>query len=219
MIVREDEDLKLAVLDELDCEPILENSAIGVAVRNGVVTLTGKVDSFAKKLAAEKAAQRVTGVRAVAEEIMVEIPSLYQKTDAEIAEAAINALTWDITVPDDKIHVKVEHGWITLVGHLDYGYQKTAAEKAVRNLVGVKGVYNLLTTKPLADAREVKQEISRLFHKNIQRDLDHIVVETHDSTVELRGQVSSWSEKQEATKAAWNTPGVAKVENYITITA
>ena len=131
----------------------------------------------------------------------------------------MTALTWNAIVPHDRIKVKVEDGWITLTGNLDWGYQKTAADNAVKDLLGVKGVHNLVLTKKLADAAEVKREISRLFHRNIQRDLEHIIVETHDGTVQLRGSVSSWSERQEAVKAAWNTPGVAKVENYITINA
>lgn len=216
---REDQDLRQAVLDELECEPSIETNAIGVAVENGVVTLAGRVDSFTKKLAAERCAQRIPGVKAVAEEIEIEIPSLHRRNDTDIAEAAVTALTWNAIVPHDRVKVKVENGWITLSGDLDWGYQKTAAEAAVRDLLGVKVVHNLISTKKLADPAAVKREISRLFHRNIQRDLDHIVVETHDGTVQLRGAVSSWSERQDAVKAAWNTPGVAKVENYITINA
>ncbi|HVT14252.1 MAG TPA: BON domain-containing protein [Fimbriimonadaceae bacterium] len=216
---REDQDLRQSVLDELECEPSIEANTIGVMVENGVVTLTGRVESFTKKLTVERCAQRVPGVKAVAEEIEIEIPSLHQRTDADIAEAAVTALTWNAIVPRDRIKVKVENGWITLTGDLDWGYQKMAAEAAVRDLLGVKGVHNLVSTKKLADATAVKREISRLFHRNIQRDLDHITVEAHDGTVQLRGTVSSWAERQEAVKAAWNTPGVAKVENYITINA
>lgn len=218
-MVRDDQDLRQAVLDELECEPTIEANAIGVAVEHGVATLTGRVDSFAQKLTAERAAQRVPGVKAVAEEIEIEIPTLHQRTDKDIAEACVTALTWNAIVPHDRIKVKVENGWITLSGNLDWGYQKTAAENAVKDLLGVKGVHNLVITKRLADSNEVKREISRLFHRNIQRDLDHISVETHDGIVQLRGSVSSWAERQEAVKAAWNTPGVAKVENYITINA
>ena len=218
-MLREDQDLRQAVLDELECEPSLESNAIGVAVENGVATLNGRVGSFTQKLAAERAAQRVPGIKAVAEEIEIEIPTLHQRTDKDIAVAAVTALTWNATVPHERIKVKVENGWITLTGNLDWGYQKTAAENAVKDLLGVKGVHNLVVTKKLADPNDVKREISRLFHRNIQRDLDHIVVETHDGTVQLRGSVSSWAERQEAVKAAWNTPGVSKVENYITINA
>ncbi|HWA83647.1 MAG TPA: BON domain-containing protein [Fimbriimonadaceae bacterium] len=216
---REDQDLRQAILDELECEPSIEANTIGVMVENGVVTLTGRVESFTRKLTVERCAQRVPGVKAVAEEIEIEIPSLHRRTDADIAEAAVTALTWNAIVPHDRIKVKVEDGWITLTGDLDWGYQKTAAEAAVRDLLGVKGVHNLVSTKKRADATAIKREISRLFHRNIQRDLDHILVETHDGTVQLRGTVSSWAERQEAVKAAWNTPGVAKVENYITINA
>ncbi|MFI5385055.1 MAG: BON domain-containing protein [Fimbriimonadales bacterium] len=218
-MVREDQDLRQAVLDELECEPSIQANAIGVAVEHGVVSLTGRVDNFTQKLAAEHAAQRVPGIKAVAEEIEIDIPSLHQRTDRDIAEAAVIALTWNAIVPHERVKVKVENGWITLSGNLEWGYQKTAAENAVKELLGVKGVHNLIVTKKLADSNEVKREISRLFHRNIQRDLDHIVVETHDGTVQLRGSVSSWAERQEALKAAWNTPGVAKVENYITINA
>jgi osmotically-inducible protein OsmY len=219
MIVVEDSDLRQAVIDEFACDPMIADEPIGVAVENGVVTITGKVDTYAKKLAAEQAAQRVRGVEAVAEEIVVDIPSICERTDKDVAEAALYALAWDATVPHEKIMIKVENGWITLSGHVDWGFQKTAAEKAIRNLSGVRGVYNLIWAKPQADPTSVKKEISRLFHKNIQRDLDHIRIETKDGIVQLRGSVSSWTEKQEATKAAWNTPGVSKVENYITISA
>lgn len=218
-MVRQDQELRRAVLEELECEPAIQGTAIGVAVENGVVLLTGRVDSFAKKLTAERAAQRVSGIEAVAEEIQIDIPALHQRSDVDIAEAAVTALKWNAIVPHERVKVKVENSWITLTGELDWGYQKTAAETAVRDLLGVKGVYNLISTKKLADANAIKREISRLFHRNIQRDLDHIMVETHDGTVQLRGAVASWAERQEAVKAAWNTPGVSRVENYITISA
>lgn len=218
MTVFTDEEIKQSVLDELSCEPMIAKDAIGVAVHNGIVTLNGKVGSYSKKLTAEKAAQRVAGVKAVAEEIVVDVPNAFRKTDADIAEAALTALQWDTIVPDDRVKVKVENGWITLSGNLDWGFQKAAAEKAVHNLQGVHGVANLIATKPHASSSEVKKEISRLFHQKIERDLSRIEIETQDGSVRLRGSVSSWTEKHDATRAAWNIPGVSKVENYIAVT-
>ena len=213
-----DTQLQKDILEELKFQPNIREAEIGVAVKGGVVTLTGFVDSFAQKLAAERAAENVNGVRAVAEELKVKLPSAFQRTDTEIAHAAVNALKWNVEVPDTRIKVRVEGGWVTLEGDVDWKFQKSSAEESVRHLTGVKGLGNLLiVNQPRASAYDVSQNIQSAFKRSATIDSQKISVEAKDGRVVLRGTVRSWAERQDAENAAWAAPGVATVDDRIAV--
>lgn len=209
--------LREDILDELEFEPSLDAANIGVAVEKGVVTLTGHVASYAEKIAAEKAVQRVQGVRAVAEEIEVRYPNDKKLADDEIAQRALAILAWDATVPTDKVHVVVEKGWITLSGELEWQYQRAAAEKAVRKLSGVRGVSNLLTIQPHLDAANIRHHIEAALKRNAEVEANGIRVEVSGSKVMLDGRVQTWHERDMVERAAWAVPGVTVVDDHLTI--
>lgn len=214
-----DLELKRNVESELDWEPSVNAAEIGVAVKDGIVTLTGHVQSYWQKIAAERAASRVSGVKAVANELEIRLPASSERTDEDIARAAVNALAWSVSVPADRIKVKVSKGWITLEGTVEWKYQKAAAEKAVRDLTGVKGVVNLVEVKPRASTVEVKAAIEAALKRSAEVDASRITVEADGDKVILRGSVRSWSEREEAERAAWRSPGVRFVDNRITVGA
>jgi len=214
---RTDEDIQRDVLAELKSEPLLEPNEIGVIVRDGVVALTGWVDSYLKRWAAEQAAHRVRGVKAVANDIEVRLPPSSERLDTEIAAAAVRALEWDADVPTDKIRVTVSKGWVTLTGQVEWHYQKEEAERAVRRLWGVRGVTNLITVEPSLTPQELKEKIERALVRSAKVDADRITVEMHGSTAILRGTVRSRVEREEAERAAWSAPGITAVENRITV--
>ncbi len=217
--MKTDLQLQKDVVEELKFEPSVRESEIGVAVKNGVVTLSGFVDSYADKHAAERAAERVKGVKAVAEDIQVKLPGMFERSDTDIAHAAVNALLWDIQVPDDSIKIRVENGWISLEGEVEWQFQKSAAVNAVRNLTGVRGVTNLVQVKPKkVSASEVSTKIRDSLRRHAERDADSILVEAHDGRVTLRGNVSSYAERLDAERAAWQAPGVTKVEDLLAVT-
>lgn len=212
-----DAELQEDVIRELKWEPSVDSAHIGVAAKNGVVTLTGYVSSYVEKWAAEKAAKRVHGVRAVANDIEVKLPGSSQRSDEEIAEVVVSALKANTLVPDDKIKVTVSKGWVTLEGELEWQYQKTAAEDAVRYLSGVKGVSNLITVKPRLSPSELKNKIEQAFKRSAELDAQRITVEVDGSKAVLRGTVRSWAEREAAEREAWAAPGVSSVENHITV--
>jgi len=219
--MKSDKELQINVLDELTWEPSVNVEDIGVTVKDGVVTLTGSVDSYAEKSAAEQAAKRVTGVKALAVEIQVKLPGMSERTDADIGRAAENAIEWATWVPEDRIQVTVEQGWITLSGDVDWRYQKEAAENAVRYLTGVKGVSNLIdiiTVQKVSPA-EVKANIEKALKRNARLEAQRITVTATGSKVTLRGNVRSLADREEAERAAWNAPGVLEVDDEIDIAA
>ncbi|WP_276370810.1 BON domain-containing protein [Chryseolinea sp. H1M3-3] len=193
---------------------------IGVSVKDGVVTLTGTVDNYGKKLAAEHAAQRVQGVKVVASDIEVKIPAFGMKTDTQIAEAINNALRWNSAINEDKIEVKVDNGWVDLDGEVEWEYQKIAAQNSVEDLLGVKGVTNNIHVKPtIIDSKDIKKRITEAFHRNATIDSGAIELETSGSEITLKGKVKSWAERKEAERVAWSSPGVLAVNNQIEIDA
>jgi len=214
-----DLELKKNVEAELSWEPSIKSpAAIGVRVKDGVVTLTGAVESYAEKLAVERAALRVAGVRAVVNDLEVRLPSSSERTDEEIAKAAANALAWTTAIPRDAIKVSVDKGWITLRGTVPHQYQKEAAEDAVKYLWGVKGVINLIEVEPKPVSKTlVKEAIEQALKRHAELDAQHIQVETSGSKVILKGTVHSWFEREEAERVAWGAPGVTQVESQLTV--
>ena len=210
-----DTDLRERVERQLDWEPSVTSTNIGVTAHEGVVTLTGYVDNYAEKMAAERVTQQTYGVKGIANDVQVK--PLMKVTDSEIAAKAVSALHTRVDVPDERIKVTVKDGWVTLNGNLDWHYQKMAAEGAVKYLLGVKGVTNLITLKPRVSTTEVKSKIEEALKRNAELDARRINVSSTNSKVILTGNVRSWMEREEAETAAWAAPGVTKVSNQISI--
>jgi osmotically-inducible protein OsmY len=209
--------LRQDILDELEFEPSIDAAAIGVVVDEGVVTLTGHVSSYAQKLAAETAARRVRGVRAIAQEIEVRYPSDPKTSDDEIAKRALNALRWDVTVPAEKIRLTVNKGLVTLTGEVRGFYERRAAENAIRNLTGVTGIINNITIKPRVQASDVKQKIEAALKRHAEVEAQAIRVSVLNDKVTLDGKVDNWDERQAVENAAWSAPGVRLVEDRLVI--
>jgi osmotically-inducible protein OsmY len=206
------------VISELKWEPSIDAAKIGVSVRDGIVTLDGYVNSFVEKLTAVRVASRVMGVKAVAQELKIRLPQSYERNDADIAEAVLNALEWNMKVPDDRIKVEVQDGMVILTGEVDWEYQRAAAHDAVCCLIGIKGVTDEISIKSSVSPVNVKSKIKSAFQRHSVLDAKNIIVESDGSKVILNGTVHSWIEKQEAASAAWSAPGVSNVENNLVVT-
>lgn len=216
-MTKSDLNLQSDVIDELSFDPTVDATNIAVIAKDGVVTLSGTVKSHPEKFAAEHAAKRVAGVHGIAEELKVEIPSLHRRNDADIAKAALSALDWSVNVPKNKVTVKVENGWLTLEGELDWRYQQDAAQRAIEHLIGLRGVSNLIAVKPAVSSGDVMAKIRKAFERAAEVDADRVRVEMNDGIVTLRGSVHSWNEHDEATHAAYSVAGVKSVKNLTSV--
>jgi osmotically-inducible protein OsmY len=215
--MKSDNQIQQDVMDQLKWEPFLKASEIGVAVRNGIVTLSGQVDSYYKKRSAEEAAKKVSGVKAIAEDIQIGVSPFYAKSDTEIAEAILNALKWHIAVQDEKIKIKVDGGNVTLQGEVDWDFQRRSARKEIEGLAGVKSVTNLIRVKPKVTAADVQSKIESAFQRAASINSRKIKVDVVGSKVILSGSVTSLAEKEEAETSVWNADGVMQVENNLEI--
>lgn len=216
-MLRTDQEIQQDITAELKWEPALRDDDIAVAVRDGVVTLAGYVDSFTEKWTAERVASRVKGVKGIANDLEVRLPSSSQRPDPDIAHAAVDALKWNLSVPQDRVKVKVEKGWLTLEGDVDWYYQKEAAERSVRQLTGIRGVSNLITVRVRAAPSDVKQKIKDALRRGAEFDAEHITVDIQGQKAILRGTVRSYAEIRDAERAARNAPGVSEVENRLVV--
>lgn len=212
-----DKSVQEDVIRELDWEPVVHATEIGVGVKNGIVTLSGVVDSHAVKRVAERAAARVRGVRAVSSQLDVKPAGPTERTDADIAWAAANALAWNALVPQDRITVSVTNGWVVLEGAVERRFQKVAAEDAVGDLAGVVGVTNLISLCPMVPAQELKEEIEQALERSADVDARPIVVEVNGDCARLWGSVHSLAQREAAERAAWSAPGLREVSNHLTI--
>jgi osmotically-inducible protein OsmY len=215
--MKSDSEIRDDVIEELRWEPrISDPDAIGVAVRDGAVTLTGSVPSYAEKLAAAQAAERVYGVKAVANDLKVKLPGT-PRDDADIATAIAHVLEWNVNVPEGKVHARVQDGWVTLEGEVEHDYQRREVERMVRNVRGVTGVTDTITVRPPPKPEAVKEEIEETFKREAEIDARHIRVEVTDHTAQLYGHVHSLQEAQAARTAAAAAPGVAAVESHLVV--
>jgi osmotically-inducible protein OsmY len=216
--MKTDTELQQDIVAELHWEPSINATHIDVAVQDGVVTLTGFVFSFTEKWTAGHVVKGIAGVKAVADDLEVQLPGASERTDSDIARAALNALEWHTSVPHDRIIVTVRNGWITLEGSVDWSYQKTVTGDAVRHLMGVKGVTNALTVQPKVAATAISAKIAEAFNRNAALEAQKIWVEVEGNKVILRGNLHSWLERAEAERVASAAPGVTEVENHINVT-
>ncbi|WP_277593454.1 BON domain-containing protein [Pseudomonas chlororaphis] len=212
-----DLNLRKFILEELEFQPDIDAANIGVTVENGVVTLTGHVNSYAQKISAERAVKGIKGVRALAEEIQVRLEKGAGTADDTIANRALNILNWSSDVLEGDIKIMVQNGWITLEGEVDWQYQKETAERAVRKLSGVVGVDNQLTLRPRVDAGDIRQRIEDALKRNAEIDAKAIHIKVDGDVVKLEGKVHLWRERQIAERAAWSVPGVRKVDDHLLI--
>ena len=215
--MKDDQKIQRDVMEQLKWEMGDASTLIGVAVKDGVVTLSGHVHCFPAKWAAERAVKRVLGVRAVAEEIEVRLPGSDQRSDTDLARAAENALDWNTLVPKNRVKIISEKGTITLEGTVDNLSQKVAAEKAIHTLTGVRGINNRIKVKPVVEPKGVEKDIVNALTRHAQLDARRITVESHGDRVVLSGSVRTWAEREEAEEAARAAPGVANIENKITV--
>ncbi|MBX4908810.1 MULTISPECIES: BON domain-containing protein [Rhizobium] len=209
--------LRQNIIDELDFEPSIDAANIGISVEEGIVTLTGHVGSYSEKETAERVVKRIKGVRGIAQEIDVRIFGNYEASDDDIARRAANMLDWNVSVPKGAIQVKVQKGWITLTGKAEWQYQKNAASDAVRNLVGVVGLSNLIEISPRVSAADVKKRIEDAFKRDAELESQGIRVEVSGGSVTLKGKVHTWSERRAAERAAWSAPGIKTLNDQIAI--
>lgn len=215
--MKTDSQLQKDVVDELSWAPDIEHGHIGVAARGGVITLSGHVPNYAMKLAAERTARRVRGVKAVAQEIEVRFASDPKTSDEEIAKRVVDLFAWNVSIPDDKIQVKVEKGFVTLTGEVEWNYQKQAAYRAAGQIGGVRGVMNYLTVRQRPTAHDVREKIIAALRRSAEVDANAIDVRVDGSTVKLAGAVHGWNERRIAESAAWAAPGVLSVEDNIVL--
>lgn len=215
--MKTDHQLKQDVTAELAWDPAIQADAVGVAVKDGIVTISGHMATYAEKRAIEKALRRVSGVKAIALELDVKLSALHKRNDTELAEAIESALKWNSLVPADKVRVTVDNGWVSLSGELDWDYQRTSVEKAVRPLIGVIGVSNEITLKPRATPADITSRIEDALKRQAEREAKRVQIDVSGTTVTLRGNVHSWQERAAASGAAWAAPGVRTVINDLRI--
>jgi osmotically-inducible protein OsmY len=215
--MKSDIELQRDVIEELRWDPAIKEKEIGVAVSDAVVTLTGSVESYAERWAVDRAVERVSGVKALANEVSVKLPSSFVRSDSDLAHQIVEALRWDVQVPDERIKAKVARGWVTLEGDVDWAFQREAAERDVRSLTGVSSVTNVIRVKsPIATA-DVSQKIKDALRRRADRDADRIRVEAMGDVVTLKGTVSSFAERRAAEGVAWSAPGVREVKDELIV--